>query len=728
MAHNCCSCSHCGEDAAVPDLAAVNSETLSIYYIPQMDCPVEEQMIRARLAKIPGVGELRFNLVQRVLEVQHEPGLRDKIAQALQEIGMTPKARAAEMPARAEIPWRRLLAALALAAGSEAAHFAQEYANQGALWDIASALLALAAIFAAGLGTFKKGWLSLLAGRLNINALMSVAVVGACCIGQFPEAAMVMTLFEFSEALEAGAMERARDAIRGLLALAPQEVTARMPDGSWRGMKPEDVAPGTLLRVRPGEKIGLDGIVKSGQSSVNQASITGESIPVEKFPGDMVFAGTINEAGSFEFESTARSADTTLARIIHSVENAQATRAPVQRFVDVFAAWYTPCVFAAAILAAVIQPFLFGRGYVDAIYTGLVILVIGCPCALVISTPVSIVSAMTAAARKGILVRGGIYLEQGKKLACIAMDKTGTITSGNPAQTGFEALGGLSARDCEIIAASLAARSDHPVSRAIAKKAHEENLPLLEVDDFAALPGRGIEGRAAGKSWQLGSPRLMQPQDSILSEKIAALEKAGKTVVLLLEKPETGHDAAPMALFAVEDSIRPGSIEAIRELNSLGIKTLMLTGDNINTARAVGEKAGVCEYRAQLLPDEKLAVIQDYERDGVFIGMAGDGINDAPALAAANIGFAMGGAGSDVAVESADVAIMDDDLRKIPRFVRLSRAAWRVLAENITFAIAVKLAFFILALAQLATMWMAVFADVGATLLVVANAMRLLKK
>lgn len=745
----CCQPGH-GRDHAPEtlNLAALGeaSETRAIYRIVNMDCPMEEALIRKRLGSMPGIRNLEFNLMQRLLSVEHDLPSTEAIVAALKSIDMTPEpvgglgeAGATAIP-DAKIPWGRLVLAGVFAALSEAFELMLEWQaapfglnlqalqiNGAAVVEWFPLAFAVLAIALAGLSTYRKGWLAVKNFNLNINALMSVAVTGAVIIGQYPEAAMVMVLFNLSEAIEAKALDRARNAIKDLLALAPDKATVLQPDGAWVETDIRQVAVGSRVRVRPGEKVGLDGVILQGQSAINQAPITGESLPVEKSAGDTVYAGTINEAGSFEFEVTAAAGNSTLARIIHAVEEAQGARAPMQRFVDQFARYYTPAVFLVAILAALIPPLFLGGIWADSVYTALVILVIGCPCALVISTPVSIVSGMAAATRYGILVKGGTFLEQGRLLKWLALDKTGTITHGKPRQTDFVELagfGGLGESRITALAASLAARSDHPVSRAVAEQAREQGVTLLDVDDFAAIPGQGVSGVIDGQKWHLGSHRLveeLQKCSSQLEERIFQLEQEGKTVVALVGDQVQG-------LFAVADTIKDSSVEAIAELRKLGVQTLMLTGDNEHTARAIAGQAGVDAYRGNLLPEDKLKAIEELQAGGGKVGMVGDGINDAPALAGADIGFAMAKGGTGTAIETADVALMDDDLRKIPRFIGLSRSTYAILVQNISFALGVKALFFGLTFAGLATMWMAVFADVGAALVVVANGLRAMRK
>ncbi|AMH44255.1 hypothetical protein AXG89_41380 [Burkholderia sp. PAMC 26561] len=689
----------------------------------QMDCPTEETLIRKKLGGMPSVKGMEFNLMQRVLTVEHTPDSLDTVADAIRSLGFTP-----EMPdsagkldasiAETSKPWWPLALAGAAAIGSEAASWLG-----ASTW--LSAALAIIAVLACGVTTYKKGWVALSNGNLNINALMSIAVTGALVLRQWPEAAMVMVLFTVAELIEAKSLDRAHNAIQGLMQLTPETATVRQADGTWADIDAKTVSVGSVVRIKPGERIGLDGTVLAGRSTVNQAPITGESLPVDKTEGDAVFAGTINEAGSLEFAVTAVAGDTTLARIIHVVEEAQGAKAPTQRFVDQFARVYTPIVFAIALAVAILPPLLAGGSWHDWIYKALVLLVIACPCALVISTPVTIVSGLAAAARKGILVKGGVYLEEGRKLAWLALDKTGTITHGKPVQTDAELINGEGSAENRRIAASLAARSDHPVSQSIARSAQEDLVELHMVDEFEAIAGRGVRGVIEGRSYSLGNHRMVEESglcSPSLELRLEALEREGKTVVALSNEREV------LALYAVADTVKDTSREAIDDLHSLGIRTAMLTGDNPHTAKTIAQEVGIDEARGNQLPEDKLKAIVDLGADGSVVGMVGDGINDAPALARANIGFAMGAMGTDTAIETADVALMDDDLRKIPAFVRLSKATHVILVQNIVLALGIKAVFLTLTLIGLGTMWMAVFADVGASLLVVGNGLRLLRK
>ncbi len=623
--------------AAIGTLAGNAELRWSDLRIEAMDCPTEERLIRDALGRQPAVESLEFNLMQRLLRVQHRFDSVEPLQKLIAGLGMQAVPLDAgentdghsQAPAK---PWWPLALAGAMALASEIV----EWFGLAPDWVVAG--LALLAILGAGLPTYRKGWIALKNRNLNINALMSIAVTGAVLIGQWPEAAMVSVLFAIAELIEAKSLDRARNAIRGLLQLAPER---------------------------------------------------------------------------------------TLARIIHAVEEAQGSRAPTQRFVDSFARVYTPVVFLIALATAVLPPLLFGGAWLDWIYRALVLLVIACPCALVISTPVTIVSGLSAAARLGILIKGGVFLELGRKLSWVALDKTGTITHGKPQQTDYLPIAEADGTDARLLAASLAARSDHPVSRAVANAAEEDGLALGVVEDLAALPGRGVSGRIDGVLYHLGNHRLVEELglcSPALEERLDALERQGKTVIALCDPQRV------RALFAVADGVKDSSREAIRELHALDVKTLMLTGDNPHTAAAIAAQVGIDAARGNLLPEDKLREVEARQADGSRVGMVGDGINDAPALARADIGFAMGAAGTDTAIETAGVALMDDDLRKLPQFVRLSRTTHAILVQNITLALGIKAVFLALTLAGEGTLWMAVFADMGASLLVVFNGLRLLRK
>ncbi len=702
------------------------------FRIENMDCPTEEALIRSKLSKMPGIDHLKFDLIQRTLTVFHSSGNVDSIQAALISVGMKPAlidkvnspSNSLQQSTSFITESRKKL--LMLGIGGVVAAVSEIMAwttGKESSWEVM--LLSLIAIAVCGLGTYKKGWIALKNFNLNINALMSMAVTGAMLIGQWPEAAMVMVLFALAEEIESRSLDRARNAIHSLMALSPDKATVMQADASWNEVEIKNVAVGSLVRVKPGERIPLDGIVVSGRSSVNQAAITGESIAVTKNPGDPVYAGTINETGSFDYRTTVEADHSTLARIIKVVEEAQSNQAPTQRFVDRFSKIYTPAVLAIALSVAVIPPLVFSAPWVDWIYKALVLMVIACPCALVISTPVTVVSGLASAARAGILIKGGIYLEQGRQLKSIAFDKTGTITQGKPVVTDVVALSGHET-DGLHLAASLAARSDHPVSSALSAYWNDQaqNKALAPASDFNATAGRGIKGRINNKWYFLGNHRLVE-ELGICNAEIEAvldkLEEAGKTAVSLCD------EFVVLTVIAIADPVRETSREAVANLHALGVHTVMLTGDNPHTAKVVAEKVGIDDARGNLLPEDKLSAIHEEMLRYGCVGMAGDGINDAPALAKASIGFAMGAAGTDTALETADVALMDDDLRKIPLFIRLSRRTAAVLQQNIAMALSIKILFFVLAISGNASLWMAVFADMGASLIVIFNGLRLLK-
>jgi len=617
---------------------------------------------------------------------------------------------------------KRLAASLLAAVAAELLHY---FAPETTAWHVAGMAVAALAIALAGIGIYQSGLRSLLRGKLGIDSLMAVAVTGAFLIGQWPEAAMVMALYALAELIEHRAADRARHAISGLMVLAPEQADVLGEDGSWRRAAARDVAVGATVRVRPGERLPFDGVVSTGSGAVDQASVTGESIPVDKVPGDALFAGTINLGSELQFRVTAAAGNTTLDRIIHAVEQAQTSRAPTQRFVDRFAAVYTPAVFLIALAVAILAPLLLGWGWQDAIYKALVLLVIACPCALVLSTPVTVVSALTAGARRGILIKGGNHLEAARTLKAIALDKTGTITEGKPKLVHWQVWDGAQPADVQRAAAGLAGRSDHPVSRAILAGLDEkQRADAYDFTDFKALPGLGTEGRVAGDLLVLGNHRLIEDRGQCSDALEAVLrehERQGRTVTLLASA------RGVIGVFAVADTVKPQARDAIAELGRLGIAPVMLTGDNEATARAVAAQAGITELRGNLLPEEKQGAIRELQRRHGPTGMTGDGINDAPALAQADIGFAMGKAGTDIAMEAADVVIMNDDLHRLAETVRLSRRTHGVLWQNISLALGIKLVFLLLAVAGQATMWMAVFADMGASLLVIGNGLRLLR-
>ncbi len=689
--------------------------------IPEMDCASEEQQVRAALATLPESVDVRFDLARRELTVRH--GLRDDnaILRAIEASGMRTRRIFDEHDGAAPNLWRYWL----LASGGCAALGAEAIVWMGqpenGPYTIALALLGIALT---GKEVLEKGLKALARLRLNINLLMTIAVAGAVVIGKWPEAAVVIWLFAVAELLEALSLDRARRAIRQLLALAPETASVATAGGTWEERPVAAIRIGDRVRVLAGMRIPLDGRVRDGRSAVNQAPITGESVPVEKGPDDPVFAGSINGQGVLEMEVTARADDSTLARIIRAVEGAQGARAPTEQFVDRFARVYIPVIVLIALATAVIPPLVLGEPFAVWSYRALVLLVIACPCALVISTPVTIVSGLAAAARRGILVKGGAHLEAARRLKALALDKTGTLTQGRPVVTDLVPITSIQPATAVAMAAALSTRSDHPVSGAIAEhwSANSDGRPMPAVDAVEALPGRGIQALLDGRRLMLGNHRFIEEANACSPATEAALERLeseGKTTVIL------AHDGAAVAVIAVADPVRETSREAIASLHALDVRTVMLSGDNPRTAGVVGALVGIDDVRGGLLPEQKLEALTELVRTYGTVGMVGDGINDAPALAGAGIGFAMGAAGSDTAIETADVALMDDDLRKIPELILLSRRTHAILVQNITIALGIKFVFLVLAVLGKSTLWMAIFADLGASLIVVANGLRL---
>jgi Cd2+/Zn2+-exporting ATPase len=562
--------------------------------------------------------------------------------------------------------------------------------------------------------------------RPDINFLMIVAIIGAMILGEWSEGAMVSFLFALSLLLEHWSVERSRRAIGSLLELTPK--TARSRDsqsGQVRDIPVEAIAIGATIIVRPGEKIPLDGIVTSGSTMVNQAPITGESMPVKKHINDEVFAGTINQDGAIEVEATKSASDTTLARIIHMVEEAQSRRAPTQQWVDKFAYYYTPAMMLLATMIAALPPLLFAADWSDWIYRSLVILVIACPCALVIATPVSIVSALTASARNGVLIKGGVFIEIVGHLKAIALDKTGTLTFGRPEVQEIIPLNNHTMEELLATAAALEANSEHPLAKAILQKADSQNIAVNAAKDFQAIKGKGAEGRIDGRLFWIGSHRMMHERGEDtpdVHKKVLEFEDAGHTAVAI------GNDDHVCGIISIADSVRPQARKVISAIKKAGIEqTVMLTGDNSGTAKAIAAKIGVDDYKAELLPEDKVNSIKSLLDEYGRVAMVGDGINDAPALATATCGIAMGAMGTDAALETADIALMSDEIEKIPWLIYKSRETLKIIKQNISFSLGLKLLFITLTLFGLASLWMAIVADTGATLVVTFNALRLLK-
>ena len=706
----------------MPGELVVTGARRIVLSVPEMDCPVEAGEIQKAFAAA-GITGADFNVITRTVTLSGDDDLEAAAVRAVESCGYTAKA-AASGPRTIEsapIPWALYISALFVAFMSEAVELVSEYSPEliplehGTI-DLITLALAVVAILMAGLEVFKNGVLALVHRNLNMNALMAVAVVGGVLIGAWPEAAMVMVLFQISESIEQLSMTKARRSIRDLMSAAPE--TAEVKDGrSWRRVPSAEVGAGAVVRVGPGDRVPLDGRIVRGATALDQSMVTGEGMPAEKSEGDNVWSGTVNLTSTIEVMVTAAASESLSARIIDAVENAQASKSPVQRFVDRFAAVYTPIVFFIAAAVAIVPGLVTGE-WSTWIYRALCLLVISCPCALVISTPVTVVSALATATRCGLLIKGGLYLEEARKLVNIGLDKTGTLTKGEPAVAGVKYLATFDERLTGAMAASLAAMNKHPLSQAIARWAHERHLPVYQVEGFTAIPGAGVEGRIERGMVRLVNLRWLEEQglaDEEVRRTFAHYTNEGMSAVAVADA------FGVQAVFGLADVVKEDTVEGLRQLASW-----LLTGDNEAAARALAEKVGLKDVRADLLPEDKLKAIEELQKSGLT-AMAGDGINDAPALARADIGIAMGVRGTDSAIEAAHIAVMDDRISSIATLVRLSRITHGVLVENIAFAIGVKIIFALLALTGNATMWMAVFADTGTCLIVVANAMRMLR-
>jgi Zn2+/Cd2+-exporting ATPase len=694
----------------------------SIFKIEGMDCHEEVAILERSLHRLTGIEGVDADVMGQRLRVKYDAAklTTSGIAEAVARTGMRAWLEHEEpQPSPSGTQRLRFLVAsgvlLAVGLGQ---HLAGTFVLP--IWLPFASSIALGVV-----PLVRRAVTSVRGAVLDINVLMLVAVAGAIALGEWSEAASVVFLFALAQWLESRAMDRARGAIRALMELAPAEAVVRC-DGVQKRIPVDDVLVGDTVLVKPGEKIPLDGRVSGGISYVNQAPVTGESLPVEKEPGAEVFAGTINGRGALEIEVTRVRRDSTLARIIHLVERAQAQRAPTQTFVDRFARVYTPAVLSIALVIALVPPIVFAAAWSDWIYRALVLLVISCPCALVISTPVSIVSALAAAARKGVLIKGGARLERLAAVKCIAFDKTGTLTKGQLRVENVIPLNGAPSSEVLRLAASLEAHSEHPIGRAILQRAEAAGVTILRPERFQSLPGRGAEGRVGTDEVVIGSHRLFEERRMCSAETERALDmfaSDGVSTVIV------GCNGQALGVIGVADETREAARGTIEMLRSQGIEHLAaLTGDHQAAADALARHLGLDTCRADLLPEDKVAAVQELRSRFGALAMVGDGVNDAPALASADVGIAMGAAGTDAALETADVALMSDELAKIPYAIRLSRATSRNIRMNIAFSLILKSAFLALAIGGAATLWMAVVADTGASLIVIANALRLLRE
>jgi Zn2+/Cd2+-exporting ATPase len=701
--------------------------TVTTYRVEGLCCATEARQIEDRLGRRPDVERLGFDYVGKRLTVEGRI-TAENVEREVARLGMRARRQGTRFDPE-DGRDRRTRTILVMVAGILWA--GALVSNYTVRVEEVTALLAIGAIVVGGRYIVPRGIQAARNRALDMNFLMSVAAVGALGIGEYLEGASAMFLFALAQLLESRSMDRARNAIRGLMDLSPASASV-IRDGVEVRVRADAVSVGELVIVRPGEKVPVDGRVVAGRSAVNQAPITGESIPVEKEEDADVFAGTLNGEGVLEVESTRSAEDTTLARIIHSVEEAQASRAPSQAFVDRFARIYTPAVVASAAAIAVVPPLIGVGEWSVWIYRALVLLVVACPCALVISTPVTIVSALAGAARRGILIKGGLHLENAGRARVVALDKTGTLTEGEPQVAAVVPIGDVDARTVLGWAAAAESRSEHPLARAILRHAVHHGVEPVAAREAAAIPGKGVRARIEGRTVYCGTERLFRElgvSAGEVAEAVGEHESAGRTVVLVGSTVPGEGRVSLCGAIAIADRVRAGAGEALRQLRAAGIThILMLTGDNAGTARAVARSLPeIDEFRSELLPQDKVHAVREFRRSHGPVAFVGDGINDAPALAAADVGIAMGAGGTDIALETADIALMADDLARLPTMLRIARKAESIIRTNIAISLATKAAFVALAVMGLATLWMAVAADLGTSLLVIMNGMRAMR-
>ncbi|WP_425499931.1 heavy metal translocating P-type ATPase [Fontisphaera persica] len=694
-----------------------------------MDCADEVAAIERVLKPLAGVREVRANLMGGTVTVAHEASVSEgQLIEAIARAGLKASGIASGGSSRPADAQRSRLIAVGLSGAFTGLGLVLQWSRLG---PPALPLGAFGiAIIAGGWFIFPKAVAAARRFSPDMNLLMTVAVVGAVAIGEWSEGAAVTFLFAVAEVLEAFSVARARRAIQSLMQLSPETAWLKQGD-SFKEVPVGEVKVGDLVAVKSGSRVPLDGEVIAGASAINQAPITGESMPVEKKVGDTVFAGTINGEGSLEVRVTKLSTDTTLAKIIHLVEEAQSQKAPSQRFVDVFARYYTPAVMLLALLVLLVPPLLFGGTWAVWTYRALVLLVIACPCALVIATPVAIVSGLTALARRGVLIKGGALLEAIGKLRALAVDKTGTITEGRPRVTKVSPMNGRPEAELVRIAAAIDIHSTHPLAQAVVDYARQKGIEAPRGENYQGKTGRGAEAELEGHHYFVGNHRFTHELavcSEAVEQKLAEIEADAQSVVVVGHKPHADCPGEVLGILAVGDTIRPNAASAIQALHAAGVqKVVMLSGDNQRTVDAIARQAGIDEAHGDLLPDQKISRVQVLLAQHRYVGMIGDGVNDAPAMAAASVGIAMGAAGTDTAIETADMALMQDDLSQVAEAIRLGRRTVRVIQANIGFALGVKAIFLVLALTGHTSLWLAILADTGATLVVIANALRLLR-
>ncbi len=705
------------------DQKIMESSQTTDFCIIGMDCADCAAKLEKRISKVPGVENAQVNFGASKMTVIHS-GPAAEILSTIEKMGYSGKVDEGLRIKNEPVSfWKSnqyvkptVISLIMLIFGLISAKLeAPELAVNG---------LFLIGIFLGGFLPAKNGISVLINAReFDMNLLMTIAVIGASAIGAFEEAATVVFLFSFGNTLQGYTLDKTRNSIRALMKLTPNEALVRRGVTEMK-LPVEKIAVGDTIVVLPGERIAMDGKVSSGYSTVNEAPITGESIPVEKHPGDEIYAGTINENGSLEVKATKLARDNTISRIIHMVEEAQGQRAPSQQLVDRFAKYYTPTVIFLAALVAVAPPLIFGQPFEKWFYEAMAMLLVACPCALVISTPVSIVSAIGSAAKNGVLIKGGMYLEEAGTLSVIAFDKTGTLTKGKPQVTDIVPVDGIPDQEFLSIASAIESRSEHPLAEAIVKYAKERGAEISIISEFESIPGKGAKAMVRGKTYQIGNSRFFAEQSIDLKHvesEVSRLQNEGKTVMIL------GDDKRILGLIAVADILRENSGQAIKKLKKAGIKkVIMLTGDNERTAHAIATKAGVEDFRADLLPEDKVDVIKSLLAEHGKVAMVGDGVNDAPAMAISTVGIAMGAAGTDTALETADIALMADDLTKLTDTIKLSRKTMGIIKQNIALALIIKGLILLLVIPGWLTLWLAVAGDMGSSLLVTLNGMRLL--
>jgi Zn2+/Cd2+-exporting ATPase len=713
-----------GYEAREDDQKKSEASQTTDFCIIGMDCADCASKLEKRMAKVPGVETAQVNFGASKMTVIHSAPVAE-ILSTIEKMGYSGKVdeghRIKNEPASF---WKSnqyvkptVVSLIMLIFGIIAGKLEAPALTVNGLF--------LTGIFLGGFLPAKNGISVLINAReFDMNLLMTIAVIGALALGAFEEAATVVFLFSFGNALQSYTLDKTRNSIRALMELTPTVALVRR--GATEIKLPvEKIIIGDIIIVRPGERIAMDGKVSTGYSTVNQAPITGESIPVEKQPGDEIYAGTINERGSLEIKVTKLARDNTISRIISMIEEAQGQRAPSQQFVDRFAKYYTPAVIVVAALVVVVPTLVFGQPFGKWFYESMAMLLVACPCALVISTPVSIVSAIGNAAKNGVLIKGGMYLEEAGSLSVIAFDKTGTLTEGKPQVTDIVPTDGIPDKEFLAIASAIESRSEHPLAEAIVKYAKEHGAEISIISAFEAIPGKGAKATIQGKTYQIGNSRLFTEQAidvKRVEDKVSRLQSEGKTVMML------GDDESILGLIAVADVLREDSRQAINRLKKAGIKkVIMLTGDNESTAHSIATKAGVDDFRADLLPEDKVDAIKSLLDKHGKVAMVGDGVNDAPAMAISTVGIAMGAVGTDTALETADIALMADDLTKLTDTIKLSRKTLGIIKQNIAFALIIKGLILLLVIPGWLTLWLAVAGDMGSSLLVTLNGMRLLR-